>query len=329
VSIASVSRVLNGRGKPTPETRERVMKAVSEFSFIPDGSALALSRGLKELVGVVFRSGEQAGFEGEDEAPLFDEMVSRGIQTSAQRAGFDVLISLVSGGDAATRLLSLARKADGLIVHDRVIPASALAQLATIVPVVTLVGRASHGIPSVGCDGHGGMRALVRHLALDHGFGSFGYVSGHLDSPDNQARARAVAIEAKASGAELLTGPQWVGDYSATGGARTVSALLAADGRLPRAIICANDQTALGVIHALGKHGLRVPEDVAVTGFDDLAFAQHLRPPLTTVRQPIREMGATAFELLHAVITGRPAVAYDVLLPTVLVVRESCGCAGA
>jgi LacI family transcriptional regulator len=78
-------------------------------------------------------------------------------------------------------------------------------------------------------------------------------------------------------------------------------------------------------MHALGRHGVRVPEDVAVTGFDDLAFARHLRPTLTTVRQPIREMGASAFDLLHRVITGADG-AQDILLPAEPVVRESCGC---
>ena len=78
-------------------------------------------------------------------------------------------------------------------------------------------------------------------------------------------------------------------------------------------------------MHALDTHGFQVPEEVAVTGFDDLAFARHLRPTLTTVRQPIREMGASAFDLLHQVIVGGGA-AQDVLLPAVPVLRESCGC---
>lgn len=325
LSIASVSRVLNQRGKPTDDTRERVMKAVRELSYVPDGAALALSRGLKEVVGVVFRRGEQAGFAGEDESPLFDEIVNRGIQTSAHLVGFDVLISLVSGGDAATRLQVLARKADGLIIHDRVISSAQLARLAALTPIVTLAGKPAPGVLSVRCDNEGGMRALVRHLALEHGFRSLGYVSGHRDSPDNRARARAVALEAKEHGCQLLQGPEWVGDYSAGGGARAISALLAAGVPLPGCVVCANDQTALGVMHALGRHGVRVPEDVAVTGFDDLAFARHLRPTLTTVRQPIREMGASAFDLLHRVITGADG-AQDILLPAEPVVRESCGC---
>jgi LacI family transcriptional regulator len=99
-------------------------------------------------------------------------------------------------------------------------------------------------------------------------------------------------------------------------------------GDLPRAIVCANDQTALGVIHALTRRGIRVPGDVAITGFDDVPVARHLHPSLTTIRQPIEQMGATAFDVLHSRISGSGGES-DVVLPVRLVLRESCGCAPA
>ena len=326
LSIASVSRVLNGSGNPQSETRDRVMQAVRELSYVRDGAARALSAGLKEVVGVVFRRGEDAGFE-EAESPLFDEIVTRGIEASAQRSGFDVLISMAGVDDAPSRLPALAGKTDGLILHDRLLSATALAHLAKLLPVVTLGGRPAPGTMSVRCDNDAGVRALVRHLVADHGYRTLAYLSGHSDSPDSQARAAALEREAKDSPARVLAGPRWTGDYSAAGGARVISALLADGGRLPRAIVCANDQTALGVMHALAQRGIRVPEEVAVTGFDDVAVARHLHPTLTTVRQPIREMGETAFDLLHATIMGRSQVEPDVVLPVQLVVRDSCGCA--
>ena len=95
VSIASVSRVLNGQGTPRPDTRERVMRAVGELSFVPDGAARALSNGLKEVVGVVFRRGTEATFEDEDESLLFIDGINRGIELAAQHRSFDVLISSV------------------------------------------------------------------------------------------------------------------------------------------------------------------------------------------------------------------------------------------
>jgi LacI family transcriptional regulator len=95
---------------------------------------------------------------------------------------------------------------------------------------------------------------------------------------------------------------------------------------LPRVIACANDQTALGVMYALAARGVDVPRDVAVTGFDDIPVARHLRPQLTTVRQPIQDLGATAFEILHSMISNGQPGNRDVVLPTRLVRRESCGC---
>jgi LacI family transcriptional regulator len=327
VSIASVSRVLNGQGSPRASTRDRVMRAVAELGFVPDGAARALSNGLKEVVGVVFRRGDETRFQDEDESLLFIDVINRGIDVAAQRRGFDVLISSVgfASENTDTRIAAVAGKADGLILHDRMLPPSSITRLSAIVPVVTLAGSPSRGAMNVRCDNEAGMRALVRHLALDHGYRSLAYVAGRSDSPDNRARARVFEAEATGAGVEIESGPEWQGDYSAAGGANVITSLLESGRKLPRAIVCANDQTALGVMHALARSGVNVPEQVAVTGFDDVPVARHLHPPLTTVRQPMLELGATAFDVLYSRIStgkGEP----EVVLPVQLIVRESCGC---
>jgi LacI family transcriptional regulator len=178
---------------------------------------------------------------------------------------------------------------------------------------------------NVRCDNESGIRALVRHLVVDHRYKTLGYLSGRIDSPDNHARAKSIEAEANANGARVELGEDWQGDYSAAGGARVINGLLDSGRKLPRAIVCANDQTALGAIHALARRGIRVPQDVAVTGFDDVPVARHMHPPLTTVRQPMQELGATAFEILYSKInTGRAEA--DVVLPVELIIRDSCGC---
>ncbi len=327
VSIASVSRVLNGQGSPREETRERVMRAVRDLSFVRDGAARALSNGLKEVVGVVFRRGGEQLLEGEDESFLYIDVINRGIEVGAQRRGFDLLISSVGFSDdnVATRIAALAGKADGLILHDRMLSAVGIARLADMVPIVTLAGSPTPASINVRCDNESGIRTLIRHLAIDHGYRSLGYVSGRSDSPDNRTRARAFETESAAAGAEIDAGSIWEGNYSAAGGANVIESLLDAGRKLPRAILCANDQTALGVMHALGRRGIRVPEDVAITGFDDVPVARHLHPPLTTIRQPMQELGATAFEVLYSRINAGGGEA-DVVLPVELIVRESCGC---
>ncbi|TMD16529.1 MAG: LacI family transcriptional regulator [Chloroflexi bacterium] len=328
VSIASVSRVLNGQGSPRAETRMRVLRAVRELSFVPDGAARALSNQLKEVVGVVFRRGSEVPFEDEEESLLFIDVINRGIEVAAQRRGFDVLMSSVGIREdgVSTRVAAIAGKADGLILHDRMLSAAGIARLAESVPVVTLAGRPSRVSINVRCDNESGMRALIRHLVTDHGYRSLAFLSGHPDSPDNQARARVFEAQAIACGAEIHAAAAWHGDYSASGGARVIASLLDEGRILPRAIVCANDQTALGVMHALARRGIAVPNEVAVTGFDDVPVARHLHPPLTTVRQPIQELGATAFEVLHSRINGS-AGRRDVVLPVRLMIRESCGCA--
>jgi LacI family transcriptional regulator len=171
-----------------------------------------------------------------------------------------------------------------------------------------------------------GMAELARHLVTEHGYRTLAYLGGHPDSPDNLARHAAFRDAVAQAGGTFAGGPEWQGNYCAAGGARVIGRLLASDIPLPRAIACANDQTALGVIYALRQHGVDVPGDVAVTGFDDIPMARHLRPQLTTVRQPIQEIGATAFEVLHSMISAAEPAQRDIVLPTQLIPRESCGC---
>src|SRR6266700_626356 len=228
VSIASVSRVLNGQRSPRPETRERVMRAVRELGFVPDGAARALSNGLKEVVGVVFRRSGETPFEDEDESLLFIDVINRGIEVAAQRRGFGVLVSSVGVHDenVPARLAAIAGKADGLILHDRMLSAAGVAGLAGMVPVVTLAGSPTAASMNVRCDNETGMRALVRHLAVDHRYRSLAYLSGNADSPDNRARARAFEAEAVTAGVPIHGGPAWQGNYSASGGARAMASLL-------------------------------------------------------------------------------------------------------
>lgn len=328
VSIASVSRVLNGQGSPRAETRQRVMRAVQALSFVPDGAARALSNNLKEVVGVVFRSAGEEPFEVETENLLFLDVINRGIEVTAQRRGFAVLISSVGVHEENTpaRIAAIGGKVDGLILHDRILSEAGIARVAEMVPVVTLAGRPTSVSMNVRCDSESGMRALIRHLVADHGYRTLAYLAGHADSPDNRARARAFGTEAVAAGAQVQAGPAWQGNYSAAGGAKVIDSLLDRGRELPRAVVCANDQAALGVMHALARRGIKVPDDVAVTGFDDVPVARHLHPPLTTVRQPIQQLGATAFDVLYSRISGASGKR-DVVLPVQLIIRESCGCA--
>ncbi len=366
VSIASVSRVLNGHRNPRAETRDRVLQAVAELGFVPDGAARALSARLKEVVGVVVRRPpwrDDGMFTDEDENLQFPDMINRGMEIVAQRHGFDLLVRSVDlhEPDAGRRIFALARKSDGLILHDRVLSPEHLDRLSRQIPVVTLAGTPTSTTVNVHGDNEGGMRALARHLIVDHGYRTLAYLAGHDGSPDSLARGRALSEVAAAAGATLLHGEDWRGGYQAAGGAQVIRRQLASGAAFPRAIVCANDQSAMGVLHALAQHGISVPDQVAVTGFDDIPVARHLRPQLTSVRQSIQDLGATAFETVYAMIghgvSGQVRAAADdgvsasqgaaghgrhpgsdraaghdsargrdIALPTRLIRRESCGC---
>ena len=331
VSIASVSRVLNGQRNPRQDTRDRVLAAVAELGFAPDGAARALSARLKEVVGVIVRRPSPTVAMDEDmfaDDLQYPDLINRGIEAAAQRRGFDLLIRSVgiTEHDPGGRTLALARKSDGLILHDRVLEPDQMDRLSRQLPIVTLAGYATATTANVHGDNKSGMCALARHLLLDHGYRSLGYLGGYADSPDSIERGEVLAAEAGAAGATLECGPEWQGYYFASGGAQVINQLLSAGRPLPRAIVCANDQTAFGVMSALRKHGIDVPGQVAVTGFDDLPLARHLRTSLTTVRQPIKQLGTAAFDVLYSMLNHEHLPARDIVLPTELIRRESCGC---
>jgi LacI family transcriptional regulator len=336
VSIASVSRVLNGTRNPREDTRDRVLQAVAELGFVPDGAARALSVRLKEVVGVVVRrpqlSPRQGMFAAEDENLQFPDMINRGMELVAQRYSYDLLIRSVDLHERdGRRIFALARKSDGLILHDWVLETEQLIRLGRQAPVVTIACVPTPTTVNVRSDNEGGIAQLVRHLTEDHGYRSVGYLAGHPDSPDNVTRAAAMLRLTREAGVEYHHGPRWQGDFSAAGGLRVIERLLAAGEPLPRAIVCGNDQTAIGVLHALADRGIDVPGQVAVCGFDDIPVSRHLSPSLTSVRQPIQELGATAFETLHAMIGvtapgSEDPRGRDIVLPTQLNRRESCGC---
>jgi LacI family transcriptional regulator len=332
VSIASVSRVLNARGNPRADIRERVLQAVAELGFVPDGTARALSAGLREVIGVVVQRPQwydASLFTDEDENLQFPDMINRGMEIVAQQHGFDLLVRTVDleQPDAGNRIFALARKSDGIILHDRVLDPDQLDRLAQQLPVVTLAGLPTPSTANVRVDNDGGMRALAMHLIVDHGYSTLAYLAGHRGSPDSLARSTAFADEAGAAGATVLAGEEWRGSYQAAGGAAAIEHLIETGAALPRAIACANDQSAIGVLHALAQHGIAVPDQVAVTGFDDMPVARHLRPKLTSVRQSIQGLAVTAFETLYSIISGNPAaLGQDIALPTQLILRQSCGC---
>lgn len=328
VSTATVSRVVHGLDRVRPSTRQRVLETIEALGYVPDSAAQSLSRRRKEVIGLVSIESRGPESDVEQTSLLFVEEVLRGVEASLRGIGWSLLISFVQVEDSPyKRLESMSGKVDGLLIAEGIVGPDGLARLARRLPIVLVAGSPDEpSVDVVDADNRTGMRALVSHLVEVHGMTRLFYVSGPADAPDAWAR-RSAFEEVLAEHPEAKLVGSFEGRFSAMSGQSAALEVLAgARSDLPDAVVCANDQMAIGVIRELIAGGVRVPGDVAVVGFDDIYPGTLLAPPLTTVRQPMRLLGERACSRLLARIAD-PSLAHQVeLLPTHLVVRSSCGC---
>jgi LacI family transcriptional regulator len=252
------------------------------------------------------------------------------VEAEAARHGYSLL--LCSAGeehpDGIAPLRNLTQSVDGWIVLDRVLSADEVPEISRRTPLVLMAGAGeSDSAYTVRVDNEGGISSLVTHLVEVHGARRFGYMSGLNESPDNVARLRALRDSARRHGVSVDDADIISCDWTSGGAEVQTARWLDCRVDLPDVLVCANDQMAIGAIHAMGAKGLKVPRDIAVTGFDDIPIARYLTPALTTVRQSSSAMGAEAVDVLLAAMAGEP-VANTTTLASRLQVRHSCGCRG-
>ena len=277
------------------------------------------------IVGLLFPDLGQSG-EAEEESPLYVDQVIRGAERAATSVGNAVMIAATRTASGRDLAFSIAGKTDGLVVMARSLSEDDIAALSRSVPVVVLADRyAGDGPDFVGADNRSGSREITAHLIQVHGHTDLAFLAGPPDSPDSGERFAGFCEALRQAGLPVPGGPAATGGFTEAGGQQAVAAMLA-EGRSPRAIVCGNDEMAIGALIALRAGRLRVPADVAVSGFDDIAAAHHVRPALTTVRQPMRELGERSVRTLLARIADPAAPRQSVMLATEIVIRRSCGC---
>lgn len=318
VSRGTVSRVVNNSPKVSPEARAAVLRAVEELGYVPNHAARTLVTRRTNTVALVVSESEERVFT----EPYFAGMV-RGISAGLAAGGSQLLLAMAQSADERERLEQYLAggHVDGVLMisqHDRdTLPA---AVEAAGVPFV-LGGRPSGGVVRsyVDADNVGGARLAVAHLVAQ-GRRRIATITGPSDMQsgvDRLAGYRVGLTEAGLPNDDTLCRE---GDFSQDSGAAGMSELLA---RRPDidAVFAASDPMAVGAMRVLKAQGRRVPEDVAVVGFDDSVIARHADPPLTTVYQPLEAMGKQMAVMLLAQLRGeRP---HPVLFPTHLVVRAS------
>ncbi|WP_353952775.1 LacI family DNA-binding transcriptional regulator [Knoellia sp. S7-12] len=317
VSIATVSRVFQGPGTVAKGTRERVLAAATELNYVPLGAARSLAVSRHELLGLVLP--ELGG-------PYYSELLM-GFESRASELGLGVIVVVTQGKpDPSRAIRQLMSRVDALAILGSDLDDETLAQLAMAKPLLSLAGAAGGVIDSLAAENVTSAEQLTRHL-LEHGRRSLLFLGDPDAGADIAGRYAGFSAAHAAHGLEVAE-PVRIGLRESDGTA-FAAAYLAGEHRTD-ALVCANDELALAVLGHLQDHGLSVPTDVAVVGWDDVMAARHVRPALTTVRQPVRDLGALASERLHGHLTGLAATngsspTHDIL-PTQVVIRSSCGC---
>ena len=314
VSIASVSRVLNGLGVTSDATRQRVLEAVDHLRYVPHFGARSLSTSRIDTIGVILPD-----LFGE----FFSELI-RGMDLAARAHGQHLIISSShdDAKDTLAAVRSMSGRVDGVIfLSPHVAAANLAAEFAGRMPVLLMnAGAADAGRPAIVIDNHGGAVEAVEHL-IATGRRRIAHIRGAAGNIEADTRA-AGYVAALGGQAPILV----EGDFSQASGHRAATQLMALP-EPPDAVFAANDMMAVGALLAFQEAGVRCPQDIAVVGFDDVPIAALVRPALTTMRVNIAEIGRRGVEhLIRMVQAGQNAQPTDTfceIVRPVLVERQS------
>ncbi|MGX5210027.1 LacI family DNA-binding transcriptional regulator [Streptomyces violaceus] len=326
VGRGTVSRVINGSPRVSDVTRAAVEAAVAELGYVPNTAARALAANRTDAIALVVPESESRFFA----EPYFSDML-KGVGAALSDTEMQLLL-IFAGSDRERRRLAqylAAHRVDGVLlvsVHaDDPLP-DLLAQL-EIPAVISGPRSAAETLASVDSDNYGGARQAVEHL-LSGGRRRIAHITGRLDVYGAQRRIDGYRDALSDAGHEADEALIEAGDFTEEGGRRAMAALLERRPTLD-AVFAASDVTAAGARQALREAGRRIPDDVALVGYDDSAIARHMDPPLTSVRQPIEEMGHRMIDLLLTEIADRRPSASrglerrQMVLATELVSRSS------
>ncbi len=316
VSIATVSRVLNGTTPVQPAKADRVRLAMEELQFVPHHAARVLASRRTNTIGLVMSEISGAFFP-----PLL-----KGIEAGAHESGYDLLIHSTKKEGPSRRPLG-EHNTDGLLIFTDSLDHRELRHLHNKnFPLVLLHQNPpdSLNIPVIAIENKDGAAMLVNHLIEMHGRRRIVFLRGPQGHEDSVWRERGYLEALEAHSIKLDPDLIASGEFDEEEAFTTIQQMVL-DGIEFDAIFAGDDDSAIGAMRALKLAGRSIPEDMAVVGFDDVPFARYLSPALTTVRAPIEEIGREAVRQLARLMNGQPAQALT-LMRTELVIRESCGC---
>lgn len=323
VSRSTASRVINNHPNVSAATRARVEAAIEKCGYRPHAVARSLATNRTHILGMVIPESVTKLFTD----PYFPLML-RGATEACNRNGYQLILSLFTASvDSRTMHDRVVRSGylDGVIaanasLNDGLIPSL----LVDGIPFIHIGRHPDDRVNYVDADNVGGARMAIEHL-IRLGHKRIGTITGPLDMTPGQDRLDGFRNVMNAHRLPATEGLVAEGDFTEAGGRAAMVRLLR---EAPTAVFAASDAMAIGAIKAIRAADLRVPEDISVIGFDDVPSAVTIEPELTTVRQPIERLGQLAVEILANLIEGKAeeeTSTQRIVLPTVLVVRESCG----
>lgn len=317
VSIATVSRMLSSPDKVSPRTREKVQQAIDLLNYVPHGAARSLAARHQEAYGLVLP--ELAG-------PYYPELLT-GFESAAAERGASVVLLLTKDKESVELALRrLAGRVDAVALMGGVhVSPGAISAVARKIPVVGVAVAHLEGVETFSTENLESARELTSHLLQVHGHRRLVFVGDTATVPD--ARGRYEGFVAAHRDAGLRATLPVAAELSEEGGKRVADmvsqGVLSADG-----LVCANDELALALLRGLSEAGIDVPGQLAVTGWDDQMAARYVTPALTTVHQPVRQLGESAARRIHELLAGSGSPPPEHRLATSLVLRRSCGCGG-
>lgn len=315
VSIATVSRVLTKPEVVSDATRARVEAAIDELNYVPQGAAHSLAARRNGAFGFVVP---------ELDGPYYAELLS-GFEEAASVLGRSVLVMLTRGRPGVDQALRrLAGRVDAIAVLGGVEASpSTLAAVGRKLPLVVVANGAPEGVWSFSTENHDSASQLAGHLLDVHRRRRLVFVGDPDLAADVRERHEGFVAAHEARGLRPAE-PEACEPVEREG--ERVAAKIADGAPLVDAAMCANDQLAFAVMRTLAGRGVRVPDDVAVTGWDDIWAARYVTPALTTVSQPLRDLGGLVAERIHQLLDAPRQEPVAHRLPTRVVIRRSCGC---
>lgn len=317
VSLATVSRVLNGKTTVNPAFREKVEKAMAELNYRPSPVARSLATNRSDSIGLLI---------AELNTPFFGELM-KSVESTLRAANKHVIIT-VGHHDLETELdgidFLISRQCDALILHVEALSDEQLTHINESKLPIALVNRLVPDLNEacIRLDNEKGGYLATRHL-LDNGHRSIAYIAGPQDKEDAQQRFLGHQKALKEAGIPLNPELIYQGDFTEESGDLGLAHLLHNAPHFT-AVVCGNDWMASGAINRARELGIDMPKALSVIGFDDVLFAHHLYPKLTTIRNPIDEMGKMAAEYILQKVYKQERTIQNVFEPQ-LVERQSTG----